>query len=209
MKKLLLSLLTQVGTFASLLGLLFSLDNKIKNYGTVQWGLSTLAVATLIFSCYIVINDYNKNKPKIYKDRRAIRDYMYNWINKDGRVLIFTRDFSWVDDREMEVLLKKKSEIGELIICLPKRIDKIIQFENLGATVIEYPQIDFTPQSRFTITHYDSANARIAVGKKTNTGDHIIEEYSNGQHPYFHVAIDLVNFIKKYNNVERETERKS
>lgn len=208
MKKLFLPLLTQASSFASLLGLLFSLDNKIENYGIVQWGLLSLVVITLIVSCYRVINDYNKNKPKIYEDKRTIRDYMYNWINTDGRVLIFTRDLSWVDDRDMEMLLKNKSENSELIICLPKRIDKIREFENLGATIIEYPQFNFTPQSRFTITHYDRADARIAVGKKINNKNHIIEEYSNGEHPYFNVALDLVNFIINSNNVERKTEEK-
>ncbi|MBK8146190.1 MAG: hypothetical protein IPK62_14980 [Bacteroidetes bacterium] len=93
-------------------------------------------------------------------------------------------------------MLKNKATKGDLIICLPKLIDKVLHFQNSGATIIEYSNFDYTPVSRFTITNFGREDAKIAVGKSLENNIHMIEEYKT-EHPFFHVASDLVNLLRK------------
>lgn len=57
-----------------------------------------------------------------FKTTAEINDYMYNWISKGGRVVIFTRDMSWASDARIKDLLLRKAELEELSICVPKKI---------------------------------------------------------------------------------------
>lgn len=191
------NILTQFGSIASLCGLILTIRSAEQKFGGWQWFLLFIALVLFVFSIYLIISEYLSNKPKIYKDKSDIRNYMYNWIKNGGRVVIFTRDLSWVNDDEMRDLLRNKSRSKECIICMPKKIDKVIELEKEGATVIEYPALEYTPLSRFTIVNYGRDDAKIAVGKSIEDGKHVIEEYGNGGHPYFQVANDLVRILEK------------
>ena len=122
---------------------------------------------------------------------------MYKWIKSSGRTVIFTRDLSWVVDNEMKLMLKNKASEKELIICMPERNKRVIDLEASGAIIIEYGDLDYIPKSRFTITNFDRNDSRIAVGKSVGTNKHMIEEFASGGHPYFYVATDLVNILKR------------
>ena len=56
--------------------------------------------------------------------------------------------------------------------------------------------------SRFTITNFGREDAKIAVGKSLENNIHMIEEYKNGELPFFHVASDLVNLLRKNNQTK-------
>ncbi|NDV42387.1 hypothetical protein [Flagellimonas sediminis] len=191
------NILSQIGSIASLCGLIFSLKTDQQSFGGWQWFLVFISILFFIVSIYLIVSEYLSNKPKMYTKKSDIRDYMYNWIKNGGRVVIFTRDMSWVNDEEMKNLLRNKSRGKECIICMPNKIDKVVEFESEGATVIEYSSLDYTPLSRFTITNYGRYDAKIAVGKSLGNGKHLIEEFGNGEHPYFQVANDLVRILEK------------
>lgn len=191
------NILSQIGSIASLCGLIFTLKTDQQSFGGWQWFLVFISILFFIISIYLIISEYLENMPKVFTKKSDIRDYMYNWIKDGGRVVIFTRDLSWVNDDEMRNLLRNKSRNKECIVCMPKKIDKVAEFENEGATVIEYPSLDYTPLSRFTIINYGRDDAKIAVGKSIENGKHLIEEFGNGEHPYFQVANDLVRILEK------------
>lgn len=198
MKKILPQLITQIGTLATFLGLALTYNSNFSEYTGWQWFIIFLFVVLFFVSIYLIIEEYYRGKPKEFNNSKEIRDYMYDWIINSGRTVIFTRDMSWVVDDDMIQMLLLKSQKKELIICMPKKIDIVDQFIKSGADLIEYAKFDYIPTSRFTVTNYGRTDAKIAVGHTISSEKHIIEEFKNGEHPYFYVVNDLVNILDKY-----------
>ncbi len=196
MNRMFLSICAQIGTLASFLGLILTLKDKNADFTTNQYIGLGVAIGLFIVSVIVIVVEYNKKKPKVFSSTKDIRNYMYNWINRSGRTLIFTRNLSWVNDDEMKKMLANKSSSGDLIICLPEKNTRVAEFESQGAKVYEYSGLHFTPLSRFTIINYGRADARIAIGKDIGDGKHLIEEYSSRDHPYFSIAEDLVKLVQ-------------
>ena len=195
MKTIIKNILSQIGSIASLVGLLYTIKDTNIPFTGWQWFLLFISITFFIISIVIIVIDYNENKPLIFKNKIEIRNYMFSCIEKSGHTVIFTRDMSWVCDKQMEDMLNNKAQNGELTICLPKRIQKVIEYENSGAKIIEYARLNLIPQSRFTISNYGRQDAKIAVGSSISNGKHLIEEFGNGEHPYFYVANDLINIL--------------
>ena len=131
-------LLTITGAFASVLGLivpvLISTDN-------IEWWMIALGTVFVVtFLVLIMFAFKSETTTRIYQleDHQGIRDYMFRWIKNGGRVVIWTHDMSWVNDREMSQMLRAKAESRELIICLPEKVDKTDYLEKRGAEVIAY-----------------------------------------------------------------------
>ena len=126
-------------------------------------------------------------------DSAAIGDYMYKWIERGGRVAIFSRDLSWARSPELLQLLTQKAAAKELIICVPEPLD--IAEKLPGAEIFVYSMLRYVPQSRFTFVHFGRGGARVAVGLPQGS-HHIIEEF-DGSNPAFYMAADLVEFAKR------------
>jgi hypothetical protein len=134
------------------------------------------------------------NRPQRYRSSDQIQNYMYDWVSQTGRVVIFTRDMSWVNETIKRKLIEKSKE-SELIVCMPKANALAGELQSYGARIVEYNRhLTYTPESRFTIVRFGRSDARIAIGIQ-NENEHLIEEFSNGHHPLFHVAHDLVNIL--------------
>ena len=191
------NLFSHVGSVASLIGLIIATKSPEQNYNGFHWLLIFFSAALFIISIYWIIKEYLSSKSMIFSNKTEIRNYLFEWIKNGSRVVIFTRDMSWVCDDDMRNMLITKSRNNECTICLPKKINKVEEFENNGATIIEYPSIDYVPLSRFTITNFGKDDAKIAVGKSIKNGKHLIEEFGNGEHPFFQVANDLVKILEK------------
>ena len=188
------------GSFASIIGLLFVNPIAYESLSPTKKVIVIICIVLLIISVIATVINYIYNKPKVFKSERSVKEYLHKWIQNGGRTVIFTRDMSWVDDSEIKSMLKRKAEDGELMILMPKKIDKVEEFASVGAKIVEYPDLQFTPRARFTITNFGRADAKIAVGKRISSGNkfkHQIEEYDNGSHPYFQLADDLVHMIMK------------
>ena len=197
MKSLIKNLFAYLGTVASITGLFFSLKNPDKQLNGWHWTLIILSIGLFILTMIFMIQDFYLNRPKLCKNEREIRDYMYRWISNGGRVVIFTRDMSWVSDQEMIDMLNNKARRNELSICLPNKIPFVNDLEKEGASIIEYPNLNYTPRSRFTIINDGRNDAKVAVGKRVAENKHIIEEFSIGEHPYFNVANDLIRILEQ------------
>lgn len=161
---------------------------------------SVLVLVLMLFSMLAVIK--SETATKLYKvsDKSGIRDYLYKWIKNGGRVVIWTRDMSWANDEEIDQLLIQKAQENELIICLPRKIEKSDALKQHGAEVIEYGTLD-APATSFTITNYGRGGSRVAVGRPSGKL-HVIQEFSQGEHPAFHMAEDLVRLVREQNNAE-------
>jgi hypothetical protein len=127
---------------------------------------------------------------------------MYNWIEKGGRVQIFSRDLSWAQDRKMKAMLREKARKRELCLCLPQSIPLVDELEPAGAEVTLYPELDYIPQSRFTMVNWGRMDQRVAIGRLVDDA-HVIEELSNKDVAYF-VAKDLIEILLRFNKVKSE-----
>ena len=77
----------------------------------------------------------------------------------------------------------QKAQEKELIICLPKNIEKSDALKQHGAEVIEYGTLD-APATSFTITNYGRGGSRVAVGRPSGKL-HVIQEFSQGSTQHF------------------------
>ena len=181
-------------SLASILGLYLTLRDKAS---TSEWWHPILVFFVLLITVLALAHEvwaYIKNKPKVYKTTKKINKYMHDWISAGGRVVIFSRDMSWAAEGDIQKLLASKAEKKELTICLENEIPLTNELKLKGATIVTYKHYGHVPRSRFTIVDYERDGARVAVGVKMG-GDHVIQEYRSGTHPFFAVAEDLIKFL--------------
>ena len=194
-RQLVIRLLSIVGSTASLVGLVSVFAPKPSEWQ--QFPIILIAAALVCTGLLIYLEIKSEAFKRVYDigDKAKIRDYMYEWLSKGGRVAIWTRDMSWVNDDEMRQLLLKKAKAKELIICLPQGIQLTEELSEEGALICAYNSLENAPGSRFTIVNYGQDGSRVAVGRRE--GDlHIIEEFSAGDHPAFYMARDLVRLAQ-------------
>ena len=190
---------TTIGSPASVLSLIVAIF-----LGDADWSIWLIVVIVVVATVTIVLGvatifwpDPSTRRYDL-QDTQRINRYLFQWIGKGGRVAIWTRDMSWADQNEMMPMLRKKAEAGELIICLPHRIEKSDELERHGAEVITYDILD-TPSMTFTIANYGRTGSRVAVGRRSGN-QHVIQEFSAEEHPAFHLAFDLVRLVRASDN---------
>lgn len=154
-----------------------------------------LGLTVIIFIIYLIY-EFFFTIPKRYKNEREINGYMQNWVTKAGRTVIFTRDMSWVNNNDIKNKLREKARNHELLVCLPIVTPFALELQNLGAEVYSYPNIAFTPKSRFTFINYGTPYSKVAIGRKDDNDYHVIEEYSIKNTVEYFLAEDLVNLVK-------------
>jgi len=187
--------ISSISALASIIGFLIPYFSNGASY-TSAFQFSCL----LVFSAASIVIIWNsvKEGAKRYKSETDINNYMYNWISNIGRIAIFTRDMSWTNDSQIKARLIEKAEKSELIVCMPIANDFAQELRQKGALILEYSNLGYEPQSRFTIVQFGRNDARIAIGK-TIKGTHKIEEFDSADHPLFFVANDLVNILLRLN----------
>lgn len=193
MKQYQVTLLGNIGSLASTIGFFYPFLADIKNVQAGQWG----CLGVLLFSLATFLWSALKDRPKSYTSTSDINKYMLNWISNEGRIAIFTRDISWGSEPEIKPKLLEKAGRDELVIVLPESTELTKELEGIGAEIITYSGIDYTPESRFTIVHYGRNDAKVAVGARNKKGIHEIEEYRNG-HPFFSTTNDIIEILRKF-----------
>ncbi|MCK4368330.1 MAG: hypothetical protein KAV68_01485 [Dehalococcoidales bacterium] len=191
---IIIQLVITVCSFASLFGLIFILRPLGEPLTALQGGLLGFGICLLIAVIILQILNYFKTKPKSMVKESQIRDYIYKWISRGGRVAILSHDMSWVRDEDMKKLLRSKADCNELDLCIPREIALSKELQREGAQVHTFSELQYVPESRFTIINRGRMDAQVAVGRRIK-GKHMIEEFSMGEHPIFSVANDLVNLI--------------
>lgn len=189
-------LLAVLGSFASLVALI------LIEVPTIWHGIILmLATLLLVWTVILIVRDYVRTRPHIMPIGPKIQQYMYSWINQGGRVAMLSRDMSWAHEQKVNDLLKRKAQKGELCLCLPKHTTISEELKALGAEVHTFPEINFTPESRFTVINKGRTDAQLAVGR-SDKGKHRVEEYSTGEHCVLWIANDLIDFITKFDEYQ-------
>ena len=186
-----------ISILLGLIGLWVTFNPDITKFSIFQIVLLTFTVMGIVFMIFWDIYSYLKSKPKLYRTTKEIDKYMYDWISRRGRVLIFTRDMSWATSIEIKKLLMDKASRNELEICLPNPTPLARELAAAGAEVHTYESFKDSPYSRFTIIRYGKDDARMAIGRNVD-GLHRIDEYSYGSDPIFSIAYDLARIVKHY-----------
>ncbi len=189
-------LLALFGSFASIVGLLvFFLPPPAS---LPWWAVAVLVFAGLCVVVLIVLEFIEHGGRRVFakSDTEEIKKYMHDWIEHGGRVAIWTRDMSWAQNQETRGLLTEKARRGELILCLPELNALATELSKAGAEVCAYGARRLElPASRFTIAFFGRDGAAVAVGR-AEQDTHVIDEFSAGSHPVFHVAEDLIAIVR-------------
>ncbi len=181
-----------VASFASLSGLLVAFLPPSRNLP--WWALALLVSAGVFFVALVVFVFLERRGRSVYAktDTDGIKRYMHSWIEDAGRVVLWTRDMSWAQNPETRTLLLAKASRNELIICLPESNELTLELADAGAEVCVYGAgLLESPASRFTISFFGRDGSRVAVGRAEGDA-HVIDEFSAGGHPAYHLAADLV-----------------
>lgn len=202
MARMFLKILPAFGSFASLFSLILTIWPMNQPLSRLQLALFVVALLLFLFVIGYEIQDHVRHGPRLFTNLRKINDYMYNWISRGGRVAIFSRDLSWAGESRIKELLLSKARRDELCICLPKKIPAVEVFEREGAQICVYPELDYLPESRFTIVNRGRMGARVAIGRAIKNR-HRIDEFSQGEHPVFSLANDLVEIVERLNRLRR------
>lgn len=193
MTKILGMVVLQLSTLGSFIGLYLTVYPSPHERPWWHWALLIFTSLVTLFLVFAEVRSYLRNAPKSYKTNEKINAYMRRWISSGGRAVIFSRDMSWAQDRTTKDILIQKAHNGELTLCVEHSLPIIEELRAAGAAVINYGGLH-VPRSRFTIVDFEKEGARVAVGAKQN-GVHVIQEYRNGEHPFFGVAEDLVKIL--------------
>ncbi len=199
MTKLFTTVFTHLLAIATVLRLFFSLSSSEQTQASWQIGIAVVCmilVGAIIWEIY----GYLSSSPVRYRffKQRRIKSYMRRWLTSGGRAVIFTRDMTWADDDiATQDVLREKARRHELIICIEKMIPFAQELEREGANVISYGELDIVPRARYTIVDFQSDSARVAVGGAVGKV-HVIQEFRNGEHPFFGVADDLARILIAY-----------
>lgn len=189
-------LVALIASFASMAGLLVAFLPSLKDLPS--WAVALLVVAIIAFIALVVLEFTDRRGRRVYAkdDTYGIKQYMHSWIEHGGRVAIWTRDMSWAQNPETRQLLAEKARRSELILCLPEINAFARELSKAGAEVCAYgTSLLEAPASRFTIVFFGRDGSRVAVGRAE--GDtHVIDEFSAGDHPAFHLAADLVTLAR-------------
>ena len=195
-----MKIITNLSALVTLISFLFPfIGSKPEPLSNWQYFFIFLTFVSLL----VLITWEILSRPKKYKNDSEINSYMCKWISKTGRALVFTRDMSWANENDVKSVLFSKAKNKELIICMPEKSILAKELEDSGAEVIEYPNLNYQPKSRFTIIHYGRSDSKMAIGRTDSKGHHFIQEFENGMHTQFHLAEDLVQVLKEIRKHER------
>lgn len=188
--------LTWLAAAASVFGLLYTIWPTEHPLTGMQGAIVALLGFIFLLAAYADIRDHLHRQPKRYKSEADINAYMFRWISKSGRAVVFTRDHTWAREPKIRDLLFAKARRNELAICLPADTDLTLELQSEGAEIIAYPQLAYTPGARFTIINDGRiADAAVAIGRQID-GVQVIEEFPASD-PVFAVTKDLVEVLRR------------
>ena len=136
-------------------------------------------------------------------DTEKINKYMRDLIIRHNtNTFLLTRDLSWVEhDEDVENCLMQKSKNHNLTICTSHENNLMQRLRSQGAEIKLLPENDF--KSRFTIINYRTESERIFVRQLKD--DYVyIHEYSEGSHPFYTLARDMIKNLKSRRHYNRK-----
>lgn len=197
MTKLLGTITAHLISIAGIIRFYFSLPAASQSELLWQIGTVAMVVINVAAIAWETVS-HIQSAPKRFRLTQPgkIRRYMIRWLRSGGRSVIFTRDMTWVDETVREILLAKARN-RELTICLEHPLPIATELQREGAQVISYGELGVVPRSRYTIVDFGKNGARVAVGGAVHN-HHVIQEFRDGEHPFFAVSDDLAKILIAY-----------
>jgi len=180
-------------TYGGVVALVFQFHKPGETISAWAWVVIAVSILAGVAMMVLDFRVFWQDRARTFSSARAIRDYMYKWIEGGGRVTVSSRDLSWVDDGKMKELLVKKAAAGELQLYMPEPIPIGVELSASGADVSYYGAPPL--RSRFTIIHCERSDAAVAIGRSVS-GTHRVVEYSAlDDEPAFWLAQDLASVL--------------
>jgi hypothetical protein len=191
-------LIPLLGSWASLIALLYMFYPTQHGFSFIHWLIIILAALLIIVCLYFEIRESKKTIFICEGDKESINQYMFKWIKNSGRIAIFSRDMSFAtSNKEIKKLLLSKSEKGEVIACVPKEVPLTDELKTKGAEIYAYSKKqDIVPQTRFTIVNYGQGKKERVAVAHGETGFHVIQEFDKND-PVIYLTKDLINIAQR------------
>lgn len=160
---------------------------------------SVFLTLVFLFSVIRIIKLIREKSKNVFhaNDTDGIKNYMEQWLNNDSRVVIVTRDMSWVSENDaIYNILLRKAKKDELTIIVKNSKNIVKQLETQGAKVFQYNNINFTPSVRFTFINYGLSNPRLAIGFKEHDF-HKIKEFEKCGAIEYALAEDIFKILEE------------
>ncbi len=170
-----------------------------------------VCIIALLSLLYIWIQIYSFYKSKcnfsVHNSKEKVNKYLFNWLNKGSRTVIFTRDLTWANESgDILNILKRKANNKELIICLYHSTSITDQLKELGAEIYVHNLSESQLKSRFTIIDYGKSNPKITVGTRNSNGQFVNERYDMNSNPNAcNAFIELFELVKAQKTTEIKT----
>ena len=159
-----------------------------ENDPVLKWLIPAVAIASLVFALFWEVHTYWKQQPKKYNRQKNI-EYMNRIISKEGRVVVFAGNLSWVDNETIKkTLLDKK---GDLHLCVKHTAKYLDEFKNAGIHVYTYGDNDFSPTTHFTIIRQGTTNEKLAITS-------ILDTDNKEKRHVYEISKDDKNFKDKW-----------
>lgn len=193
-----------VGSLASILTFVFVDSN---DHPVLKWLLPSIAIISLILAMILEVCAYFKEKPKKF-DRYENIEYMNRIISREGRVVVFAGNLSWVDnDKIKNTLISKK---GDLYLCVKHTAKCLDEFRSAGVNVYTYGENNFTPKTHFTIIRQGTISEKLAITAILDTDDkdkRFVYEISKDDKRFknnwiVYAAEDMFELVKILNGVK-------
>ena len=120
-------ILGYLGSIASIISLGFYCNDS-----SVVIIISIFGILAIAYLIYDEIKQNQNNKMYLCNNDIEIKKYMFNWISTPGKVCIFSRDLSWVDDKIKILLFSKKEDLS---ICAAKETELLKELRENNANI--------------------------------------------------------------------------
>lgn len=180
--------------FASLIALVFSFHRAGTPVTGGDWIVIGVFGASAAVALVSDVVDFRIRRPKAFHDRAKAHKYWLRRLRASSRVVLLTRDLTWVDE-EMKRLLTVKCQRGELTILLPRPIQLAVELASAGATVILLPDAQAV-RSRFVVVNAGQADPRVLIGREQG-GVEMVQEFGPGDYPAFPLVEDLAELLAR------------
>lgn len=164
--------------------------------GSTTWWNIVLAcvVVALAGLAYRYVREEERSRaPVAVGSPAAIADANKKWLGEHGRVLIVTRDMSWVIDDEVETALQRKAASSDLTIFAWRRVPL---FDSLGAAGADIHILAGNPpRVRFTILRWGASDQRVLVHRQKRGGVVEFFEIGPSDFPTYGLTRDVVDLL--------------
>lgn len=153
--------LTAFGTSASILAL--GLSETIPTW--TRFLIMIVGIYCLVYLIREGTEEARTNQITCHSDNE-ISDAMKGLIKSQGKILIMSRDLTWVDE-EMAGVMRNKASSITIFAEKPNKVTR--QLQEAGVIIKFYGEYGFEPKTRFTAVRYNKTHPQIAIANTENT----------------------------------------